>query len=256
MIRVKIISLLLGALLALITFSILLFFTRTKTRDYPKIQKDGILNMVTENNLSDYYTDEDTIAGFQYELSQYISSTSGLKVVIFLENDLDKCILGLENNTYDIIARNIPITKENKDFLAFTHPISRSKQVLIQRKEEGSDKGSIVSHLQLAHKTLHVPKRSSAILRIKNLSEEIAEPIYIQEMEGYSKEQLISMVADKSIDYAVMDKKIAQAYQDLYPNIDINMEITFTQLQAWAVRKNAPILRDSLNKWLSEKMAN
>ena len=32
--------------------------------------------------------------------------------------------------------------------------------------------------------------------------------------------------------------------------LDIQTDISFTQLQAWAVRKSSPILRDSLNVWL------
>lgn len=223
-----------------------------KTRDYPEIKESGVLNIVTDYNLSDYYVSGDTIAGFQYELSKYIANQSGLEINMSWENDLEKCITGLQNKTFDIIARNIPITNENKTVLAFTNPIARNKQVLIQQKKTDETDNFIENHLQLANKKLYVPKGSPNVLRLKNLSEEIAEPIFIEEIEDYSDEQLMSMVSYGEIDYAVVDKKIALSYRSAFPNIDMNTEISFTQLQAWAVRKDSPILLDSLNVWLSK----
>jgi membrane-bound lytic murein transglycosylase MltF len=59
------------------------------------------------------------------------------------------------------------------------------------------------------------------------------------------------MVSDNCIDYAVIDNEIALKNLQLFSNIDIKIDISFTQFQAWAVRKSAPVLLDSLNNWLS-----
>ena len=37
-------------------------------RDFPEIKEEGVLRVITEYNPSDYYIEEDTILGFQYEL--------------------------------------------------------------------------------------------------------------------------------------------------------------------------------------------
>ena len=244
---------------ALSLFIILLIFIlirndsekETTVRDYPEIKESGELNIVMEYNSIDYYVENDTIKGTQYSLAKKIEQHSGLKVNIFLENNLEKSIQDLENNQYDIIAQNIPITNEIKEHLSFTNPIAKSKQILVQRKKNENDSVVFISNqIELANKTIYVPKNSPVILRIKNLSEEIAEPIYIQEDKQYTGEQLIYKVAYNEIDYAVVDKDIALINKDLFPNLDIDTDITFTQLQAWAVRKDSPILRDSLNVWL------
>ena len=231
---------------------------QTSIRDYPEIKESGELNIVMEYNSIDYYIDKDTIKGIQYNLAKKIEQYSGLKVNIFLENNLVKSIQDLEKNQYDIIARNIPITNEIKEHLSFANPIAKSKQILVQRKNNENDSVIFISNqLELANKIIHVPENSPAILRIKNLSDEIAEPIYIQEDKQYTGEQLIYKVAYNEIDYVVVDNDIALINKDLFPNLDINTDITFTQLQAWAVRKESPILRDSLNVWLGEwKMEN
>jgi membrane-bound lytic murein transglycosylase MltF len=226
--------------------------TRSK-RDFSHISQEGILNLVTVYNLVNYYVSGDTITGLQYDLCKYIERRCGLTVNIFLENNLEMCVKKLENNTYDVIAHNIPITNENRKFLSFTLPIALGKQVLVQRKPVPGDTVFFIrNQLDLADKEVYVSQNSPSILRLQNLSEEIAEPIYVKEMELSTAEQLIYMVANKEIDYAVMDKELAIKNSVSFPGIDIETDISFTQLQAWAVRKTSPVLLDSLNVWISD----
>lgn len=222
-------------------------------RDYPEIKEEGILRMVTEYNQSGYYVAGDTIEGFQYELSQAIATLSGLEVQTTLEMSLAESFRLLSENHCDVIARNIPITSEIKENYLFTEPIVFNKQVLVQRTEEANNGiKPIRNQLDLAQKTLYIPKNSPALLRLQNLAHEIGDTIYVKEDELYSSEQLAIMVAKGDIDYAVCDQQIARISQGNLPEIDIDTDISFTQLQSWAVRKDSPILLDSLNSWLSQ----
>lgn len=222
-------------------------------RDYPEIKKEGILRMVTEYNQSGYYVAGDTIEGFQYELSQAIARLSGLEVQTHLEMSLAESFRELSDNRCDVIARNIPITSEIKEDYLFTEPIVLNKQVLVQRTEEANNGiRPIRNQLELAQKTLYIPKDSPALLRLQNLAHEIGDTIYVKEDELYSSEQLAIMVAKGDIDYAVCDQQIAKISKENLPEIDIDTDISFTQLQSWAVRKDSPILLDSLNSWLSQ----
>jgi len=226
-------------------------FEKSGKRDLPEIMKNKILNVVTEYNSVDFYVSGDSIAGSQYELCQFIAHRSGLTIQLFLENNLETSIQKLENNDYDVIAQNIPITNNNKQFLAFTVPITKNKQVLVQRKNNISDSVLFITNqIDLANQTIFVTKDSPAILRLNHLAEEIAEPIHIMEITGYTSEQLIYMVEEKEIDYAVVDKEISLKNTILFPDLDFNTDISFTQLQAWALRKTSPVLLDSLNVWI------
>ena len=225
---------------------------RYSLRDYPQIAHEGILRVVTEYNSVGYYVSGDTIEGFQYDLSKAIEKISGLTVEIYLENDMEKSTEGLNNRTYDIIARNIPITTENRNLFAFTNPITLNRQVLVQRTAEANNNlPPVRNQIELAKKTLHVSKNSPSILRLRNLEEEIADTIFIVEESLYTDEHLIYLVAGGDIDYAVVDYEIAAKNKKTLSQIDIQTNISFTQLQAWAVRKNAPVLLDSLNNWLN-----
>lgn len=222
-------------------------------RDYPEIKQEGILRVVTEYNQSGYYIAGDTIEGFHYELSQAIAKISGLEVQTHLVMSLSESFAMLSDNQSDVIARNIPITSEIKEDFLFTEPIVLNKQVLVQRTEKANNGiKPIRNQLDLAQKTLYIPKDSPALLRLQNLGHEIGDTIFVKEEEVYSSEQLAIMVAKGDIDYAVCDQQIARLSKGQLPEIDIDTDISFTQLQSWAVRKSSPILLDSLNIWLTQ----
>ena len=223
------------------------------TRDYPEIKEEGILRMITEYNQSGYFVSGDTVQGFQYELSQAIAKLSGLEVQTHLEMSLAKSFEELSDNKCDVIARNIPITSEMRENYLFTEPIVLNKQVLVQRTAEANnEQAPIRNQLDLAQKTLYIPKDSPALLRLQNLGHEIGDTIYVVEDELYSTEQLMIMVAKGDIDYAVCDQQIARMTQKNLPEVDILTDVSFTQLQSWAVRKDSPVLLDSLNSWLQQ----
>lgn len=223
------------------------------SRDYPQIAAEGVIHAVTEYNYTSYYVDGDTMAGFHYELMQAFAQSHGLKSKISAEMAFDKQLEGLANGKYDLIAHGILATSELKDSLLLTIPIVLNRQVLVQRKDTtGNDSLFIKSQLGLAGKTVHVVKGSPSILRIHNLSNEIGDTIYINEIEKYGAEQLIAMVAHGNIDYAVCDESVASSLVDSLPQVDISTAIGFTQFHAWAVSKQSPILLDSLNCWLEK----
>lgn len=240
--------------LAVVTMTMLWNIKNKYTpRDYPEIENEGILRIITEYNQTGYYISGDTIEGFQYELSQAIAELSGLDVHIKLEMSLPTSFDELNTQHCDVIARNIPITSEIKEMYLFTEPVILNKQVLVQRTATANnDTLPIRNHLELARKTLYIPKDSPAKLRIRNLEKEIGDTIHIVEDELYSSEQLIIMVAKGDIDYAVCEQAVAQKALQQFPEIDIDTDISFTQLQSWAVRKDSPILLDSLNSWFNQ----
>ena len=221
------------------------------TRDYEEIIRSGVLRAVTEYNSISFHAEEDTISGLHYELLQAFAKEKGLIVEITPEMSMEKRIKGLQNGSFDILANNVLISTDRKDSILFTHPILLSRQVLVQRKPQSeNDSTYIKSLLELAHKTVHIVKGSPSIYRIQNLSNEIGDTIYIQEIERYGQEQLLAMVANKDIDYAICDENIALTAIHNMPELDIETAISFTQFYSWGVNKENTILLDSLNIWL------
>lgn len=221
-------------------------------RDLKQIREEGTLKLVTEYNPIGYYVSDSSVMGFQYELIKAISQVSGIATETKLEMNLSKSFKMLDDETCDVIARNISITKQNRDHYIFTDPILLNKQVLVQRNKKNNEGiEPIRNQLDLAGKTLYIPSHSPALLRLNNLQQEIGDSIHVVEDKLYSTEQLIMMVAKKEIDFAVCNWQIAKRLQNDFPSIDLKTDISFTQLESWAVRKTSPQLADSLNYWLN-----
>jgi membrane-bound lytic murein transglycosylase MltF len=221
-------------------------------RDFSQIMASGRLNIVTDYNSIGYFISGYSVAGFQYEMIRALEKEWGIQVAIFIENALDDNLNGLNSQRYDIIARPIPVTAVLRDLFAFTQPIVLNKQVLVQRKSMyNNDIEPIRRHLDLARKTIHVSENSPVILRIDNLANEIGDTIYIEQSNIYETEQLVMLVASGEIDFTVSDERTARQLAENFPEIDIETDISFTQIESWAVRKDSPVLLDSLNAWLT-----
>ena len=225
----------------------------SQIRDYPEILKEDTLRIVTDYNPLSYYVTQDSIIGFDYELANLISKRSGLAVLVFPEVSLSKSLQGLNKNEYDIVGRTLPVTTESKQEYNFTETILLNKQVLIQRKPEfNNNTKPIRNQLDLARKTLYIISDAPTRYRIENLAHEIGDTIYVKEETKYGAEQLVIMVANGDIEFAVINENIAQQMASEFPEIDYQTDISFTQFQSWALRKTSPVLLDSLNVWLKD----
>lgn len=220
-------------------------------RSYEAIVQSGVIRAVTEYNSISFHAKEDTIGGLHYELLQAFAREKGLKADISPEMNMDKRMEGLQNGTFDILANNVLISSGRKDSMLFTHPILTSRQILVQRKaQDENDTIHIGSLLELANKTVHIVKGSPSVLRIQNLSNEIGDTIYIQEIEKYGQEQLLAMVANGDIDYAICDEGLARKTLTDLPQLDIETAISFPQFYSWGVHPKNTTLLDTLNGWL------
>ncbi|MEN9917895.1 MAG: hypothetical protein RL662_331 [Bacteroidota bacterium] len=220
-------------------------------KDYPEIQKEGVIRIVTNIDPIGYFVSSDTLSGYNKEMLTALEAYANLKFEISVESSLEKSFIGLKEGTYDIIARNVAVNADLKNLYRFTKPTIHNKLVLVQRKAQFNNNiAPIRSQLDLANKTIHVPKDSPSIFRLKNLALEIGEEIHIKQDSLYEAIPLIMMVAAGDIDFTLCDIKTAENLSAKMPEIDIKTDIGFTHLEAWAVRSNSPVLLDSLNTWI------
>ena len=237
----------------LLTFAFLInrFEPRHFVKDLDKIEADSILHVVTSYDPIGLYVSSDSISGFNNDLIHALQKYMHIRIDISLENDIQKSLEGLESGKYDLIARNIPITSNLTGSFSFTEPIVQNKLVLIQRKELFNDSiPPLRSHLQLAKKSIYVPKNSPSITRLQNLASEIGDTINIVEDSLYDVPQLAMMVAKGDINFTISDAQTAKKLSSEIPELDILTDIGFTHFEGWIVRSSSPVLLDSLNNWL------
>lgn len=203
------------------------------------------LDIAIEYSPVTYYTYDDTLGGYNYDLLRMMSARSGRPMKFHPVVTLEKALAGLEEGRYDVVVAQFPMTAGDTARLAFTHPIYIDQQVLVQRR--GRD--AIHSQLDLAGDTVWVVKGSPMVQRIASLSREIGDTIYVHVEEQYGPEQLMMMVSTGEIQYAVVNRSIAQAMAASLPNLDRSVAISLSQFQSWLVAKERQSLCDSLNRW-------
>src|SRR5574344_972137 len=146
--------------------------------------------------------------GFQYELAQQFASSQGLTLKIKTAHNMKEMLDKLRKGEGDIVAFNVPYTKENKDSLLYCGEQIVTHQVLVQRKTGGSS--PLTNVTQLVGKTVYV-KPGRYLQRLENLNKELGGGIHIREVktDSITTEDLIYQVSLGKIDYPVTDDEEA-----------------------------------------------
>lgn len=223
------------------------------------IKEQGVLKVVTDYNSTSYFIYRGQPMGFQFELLQNLADFLQVKLEVVANNDLQQKFEMLDKGEVDLIAVNLTVTKERREFLDFIEPHTQTRQVLIQRKPENWQKlarkeleGQLITNqVDLGGKVITVQRNSAYERRLLSLSDEIGDTIHLVESDE-GVEQLIEKVATGEIDYTVCDENIALVNQTYYPNIDISLPVSFSQNLAWAVAKGDKGLKAVIDNWLLE----
>lgn len=216
--------------------------------DLPQIQDSGELVVITLYSSTSYFNYRGQEMGFQYELSEQFAKSLGLKLSVKVANNTKEMIEMLMTGQGDLIAYQLPITKERKDSLLFCGEEIVTHQVLVQRT---TLKNPIIKDVtELIGKTIYV-KPGKYHTRLLNLNEELGSGIDIRLVDNDSVtiEDLITQVSLGQIPYTICDNDIAQLNKTYYPNLNINLQVSYDQRAAWAVRRNTPLLAQAANEW-------
>ena len=217
--------------------------------DLPQIIEKGELVVLTMNSSTSYFNYRGEPMGFQYELAQMFCHSIGVELKVKTVNRENELMSQLLAGEGDLIAYNLPVTKDRKSQLKFCGEEYITHQVLIQRE----DKDAVKDVTQLIDKEIYVlPGKYST--RLENLDEELGGGIIIHTVSADSieTEDLITWVAEGKIDYTVASNELAKINRTYHRNLNIDMEISFDQRSAWAVRPNSPLLAEAVDQWQEE----
>lgn len=223
--------------------------------DLQQIKDSGELVVLTLYSSTSYFSYRGQEMGFQYELSEQFAKSLGLKLRIEVARNVHELIQKLLAGEGDMIAYNLPITKEWKDSILYCGEEVITHQVIVQ---QGNGKQKPLKDVtELIGKDIYV-KPGKYYDRLVNLNNELGGGIRVHEItnDSISAEDLITQVAQGKIPYTVADNDLARLNKTYYPNLNINLSISFDQRSSWAVRKNTPELAAAANKWHQENMTS
>lgn len=216
--------------------------------DLPQLKDSGRLVVLTLYNSTSYFIYRGQEMGFQYELAQQFAQSLGLKMEVKVARNVADMERKLINGEGDLIAYNLPITKEGKNRVTYCGNEIITHQVIVQ--QTGRQTRPLKDVTELIGKEVYV-KPGKYYERLVNLNQELGGGILIKKVtsDSIGVEDLIAQVSEGKIQYTVADNDIARLNATYFPNLNIHLSISFDQRSSWAVRRDCPLLAQATNEW-------
>lgn len=229
----------------------------TKTSDTasaPTLDEElhDTLRVVTLYGPTSYFIYKEEPMGYDYTLVDSLARQKGMALDLKVARSLSAAVAMLDSGKVDLIAYEVPITEHYKQFVLPCGPENYTTQVLVQPKIQG--KAPLTDVTELVGKEIYVEKDSKYLRRLQNLNEEIGGGIIIHEVDADTliTEDLLKMVSDGKIPMTVVDSDVAMLNRTYYPDLDIDMEVSFPQRASWAVAPDKQWLADSIDAWFAQ----
>ncbi|CDB10331.1 transglycosylase SLT domain protein [Bacteroides sp. CAG:633] len=220
-----------------------------------QIKDSGELVVLTLYSSTSYFNYRGQEMGFQYELGEQFAKSLGVKLKVKVARNVHDLIHKLLAGEGDLIAYNLPITKEWKDSVTYCGEEIITHQVVVQRNN-GKER-PLKDVTELIGKDIYV-KPGKHYERLVNLDKELGGGIHIHKVssDSITMEDLITQVSQGKISYTIADNDVARLNRTYYPNLNIQLSISFDQRASWAVRKSSVQLAEAANRWHKENMTS
>ncbi len=214
------------------------------------IRQRGELTVWTLNDPTSYFVYRGQNMGYQYDLAKELARSLGVKLRLKIAKDEDDMIRRLCNNEGDLIAYNLTITNERKKQVAFCDEEHINYQVIVQKsgKQMALRATDLIGKDVYAYPGKHMD-------RLQSLNKELGEGIRIHRLrkDSLTMENAMEQVAKGKIPFLLSDKDYALVNQTYLSGLNSDLEITFGQRTAWAVRTDSPQLLRFINEWHNRK---
>lgn len=231
--------------------------------DLGSIRERRILRVLVSYNRTNFFhtikgqrgLEHDLIKAYEKHLNRGPRKEEYKTHIVFLARPFNKLFDELSAGHGDIIASGLTVTPEREAIMDFTAPyIKNIKEILVSSKNAPQ----ITRLEELSGQQIIVVANSSYIIHIEQMSQSLGrlglpgiEIIHANPV--LEAEDLLEMVNAGLFEYTVVDHHIAQIYQHTYHHLNLQENIIFHHggQIAWALNKNLPNLKKSLNNFIN-----
>ncbi|MFT5084539.1 MAG: membrane-bound lytic murein transglycosylase F [Lentisphaeria bacterium] len=193
----------------------------------------GQLHVISRNGPTTYYEGPNGYTGFEYTLASRFAQYLGVELVIHGEDDLGKMINAVDNNQVQFAAAGLPITEKRKQRIKFSTPYLDITQKLIYQQGQSKPR----SAADLVGKKIIAISNSAQTEGLRRLQREYPGLAW-QERNDLEMLDLLEMVHNGDVDFAVVDSKSYALGKSVYPNARAAFDISGAQQLAWAFPNN------------------
>lgn len=236
--------------------------TRPFKGDLEALRERHFVRALVVRDRSSFFIERGRPRGFQYELMRQYEvflnrdrQPCEVEIrVIFVTLPFDDLLPALLEGRGDVAAAPLTITPERAARVAFTRPY-------LVAVDEVVVSGPAAPHLatidELAGRTVHVVRGSSHGPHLRELSHDLERrglaAIEVVETDKHLRvEDLFELVHAGVFEHTVADRYLAELWAGVLPDLIVREDLVTRAGGdiAWAVRKQSPKLRASLNEFL------
>lgn len=212
-----------------------------------KILNNGVLEVSTFYNTTDYYIYRGITRGFHYDLAKDFAEFLGVKLrIVEVSDNLDTAISHLREGKFDLLAMSLTHTPERSGLLSFSQPFFKTDEVLVSNKRQ-----PLRELTELDGKEVFIPKNAQSYRKIlEQLRDSLHIQMEITESDDFSYEDLLHRVETGEINYTVIDENLAIAASASMKNLDYSLKLQTALPVSWAAAPEDKLLTEELNNWL------
>jgi membrane-bound lytic murein transglycosylase F len=191
---------------------------------------------------ADYFVYQGSVIGFQYDIFKQMEKDFQRPVSITIEADPEKMFTTALANEYDIVCFDFDKSNYIPFYIEVSEPIAYTYPVLIMRKKDSSYDS--VPHI------VNTAAKYYNKLDFSNL--ENPNSWIIQHNTDLVIEDLMDMLVDKTIDYAVCNYNEAITLMPFYTQLTIGPRVGENFPRTWILNTRNKQLNSDINHWLAD----
>jgi len=215
-------------LIAMALGLILYLSSSRQMSDLERIQSIGYLTMLTAPGPTTYFIDGRGENGFEYIIAKEFAKSLNVELKVQPKISLRNLLLAIGGPQGEFAASNLVKTKLRRASLRFSDSYLEVTQHLLYRRGDTRPRS-----LKELDGDLLVITSSSHSERLRALKKTVPSLMW-REQEDIEMHDLMRMVDDGEIDYAVVDSLAYLVNRHIYPNAGLAFDISRPEPMAWA----------------------
>lgn len=238
------------------------FFKVKRLGDLDAMNQAHVIRFLVPFNKAFYSLDRGQQKGLSYEaiklFEQHLNREKAkghvkIKAVV-IPTSRDRLLPDLVAGYGDIAIGNLTITPERRRTVDFTDPFFTDAREVVITPKEGPKLSSL---FDLAGKEIFVRRSSSyhaSLVKVNQTLQAVNKPLITitPAAEYLEDEDLLEMVNAGLLPMVVVDLHKAELWKQVFPAIKVHENIVVRSggQIAWAIRKNSPLLKQTLNRFV------
>ena len=221
--------------LSLVLICLLVLTACSETRVIDKVKKRGKLHVITRNAPAIYYEGREGLLGLEYELAQLFAQDLGVELDLKVASTRSQILSALDNNYTNLAAAFMVSSESRSERYQYSTPYMTTAPLVVYRY--GSPRPRKIEDLM--GKRIAVVSDSYHSEELAMLSENYPELTW-QKLDIETID-LMKMVQDKSLDFAIITSAELDIHQSFYPVVKEAFALGAPQNISWYFPRNTDL---------------